>query len=100
MSGAPGNVIAAERSALSAQVRPNPVFHFLGITKLTLPENQSSPTEELQRANVFPVSLDIVREFRCPIGFPASRHPALATPLMLVPKAAMHKDDFLPAAKH
>jgi hypothetical protein len=76
------------------------MFQFLGIIKLTLPENQGSPTEELQRANVFPVSLDIARKFRHPIGFPASRHPALATPLMLVPKAAVHKDDFLPAVKH
>jgi hypothetical protein len=94
------NMLVQHLPTPSAQEISDPALQCGGITELAFPKDQCPPTEMFQSTKAFPVSFDVPRKFRCPVALPAARHLAFWAPLMLVPKAAVHKDDFLPAAEY
>lgn len=70
-----------------------------GVQYLALPKYKYLPSEFSQQRYVGLISLDISFEFWSPITLPGFRQSSFATEGMLMPKAAVDKDDALTATE-
>lgn len=68
--------------------------------QLAFPQNQSLPTELLNRSQMLTVSFHVSRELWSPVVRLANRELLAIAARVPVPEAAMHKDDFAVPGEH
>ena len=67
---------------------------------IAFPDDSNPPAKRLQRSNVAPVTLNILREFVHPELGPRRWRGSISAAGMAMPEAAMHKYDCIPARQH
>jgi hypothetical protein len=97
---APRDDRVAEAQPPSGEKMPNPYRKFIGIAELTFPYDHGKPTEPQQPRPVSSVANTIAEKLRGPVFLIGLRNVCITASRMLVPKAAVHKDDFLAACEN
>lgn len=70
------------------------------VLEVALPNNERAPTQLPEPAPIRTVALAIPLEFRNPVLLPSARYPSFYATRVLMPEAAVNKDDLVTRRKN